>query len=204
MAITEHVSSTLHEQIDNQEQYSWRKCLILEDIKVEQKEKDSDLEKRILNIIEKELKLNIQPEDIDKVHRIGPAEGDEQNIIIKFTKDSTASRIYQSRGKLKDSRENNKWMKIRTSLTKRPQNLLKHAFEQAEDYEIIHFVFADVNGNLKLRLKEKVRNGMVFIFNNKTKLAEILGIIKHFKYLKLSQLIQQQRENSNGSGIDEF
>ena len=111
--------------------------MILEDIKVEQKEKDSDLGKRILNIIENELKLNIQPEDVDKVHRICPAEGDEQNIIIKFTKDSTASHIYQSRGKLKDSRENNKGMKIRTSLTKRPQNLLKHVFEQAEDYEII-------------------------------------------------------------------
>ena len=92
----------------------------------------------------------------------------------------------------------------RTSLTKRQQNLLKYACEQAEDYEIIHFVFADVNGNLKLRLKEKVRNRMVFSFNNKTELAEILGIIKHFEYSKLSQLIQQQRENSNGSDIDEF
>ena len=60
--------------------------MILEDIKVEQKEKDSDLEKRILNIIEKGLKLNIQPEDIDKVHPICPAEGDEQNIITSLRK----------------------------------------------------------------------------------------------------------------------
>ena len=204
LAIAEHVSSTLHEQIDNQEQYSRRKCLIFEGIKVDQKEKDSDLEKRILSVIQKELKLNIEPEDIDKAHRIGPVEGDEQNIIIKFTKDSTASHIYQSRGKLKDSRANHKGVKIRTSLTKRRQNLLKYAREQAEDYEIIHFVFADVNGNLKLRLKEKVRNRMVFSFNNKTELAEIIGIIEHFEYSKLSQLIQQQRENSDGSDIDEF
>ena len=48
-------------------------------------------------MLSKELKLNIQPEDIDKAHRIGPALGDERNIIIKFTKDSTASHIYQSR-----------------------------------------------------------------------------------------------------------
>ena len=204
LAIAEHVSSTLHEQIDNQEQYSRRKGLIFEGIKVEQKEKDSDLEKRILNVIQKELKLNIEPEDIDKAHRIGPVEGDEQNIIIKFRKDSTASHIYQSRGKLKDSRANHKGVKIRTSLTKRRQNLLKYPREQEEDYEIIHFVFADVNGNLKLRLKEKVRNRMVFSFNNKTELAEILGIIEHSEYSKLSQLIQQQRENSDGSDIDEF
>ena len=69
-------------------------------------------------MLSKELKLNIQPEDIDKPHRIGPAEGDEQNIIIKFTKDSTASHIYQSRGKLKDRRSNQRGVKIRTSLTK--------------------------------------------------------------------------------------
>ena len=122
--------------------------MIFEGIKVEQKEKDSDLEKRILNIIQKDLKLNVQPEDINNI---------QQNIIAKFTKDSAASHIYQSRRKLKDSitRSNQKGVKIRTSPTKRRQNLLKYACEQAEDYKIIYFVFADVNGNLKLRLKEK-------------------------------------------------
>ena len=69
---------------------------------------------------------------------------------------------------------------------------------------MVKFYLADVNGNLKLRLKEKVRNRMVFSFNNKTELAEIIGIIEHFEYSKLSQLIQQQRENSDGSDIDEF
>ena len=58
--------------------------LIFQGIKVEQKEKNSDLEKRIVKVIQEELKLNIQPEDIDKAHRVGPAEGDKQNIIIWF------------------------------------------------------------------------------------------------------------------------
>ena len=202
LAIAEHVSSTLHEQIDNQEQYSQRKCLIFEGIKVEQKEKDSDLEERILNIIQKDLKLNIQLEDIDKAHCIGPAQDDKQNIIVKFTKDSAASHIYHSHGKLKDSvsKSNQKGVNIRTSLTKHQQNLLKYAREQT-DYKIIHFVFADINGNLNLRLKEKMRNRMVFSFNNKTKLAENLGLIKHSEYSKHSQLIQHQRENSNGSDM---
>ena len=57
---------------------------------------------------------------------------------------------------------------------------------------------------MKLRLKEKVRNQMVFRFNSKTELAEILGLIKHFEYSKLSQLTQRQRENSDGSDIDKF
>ena len=99
---------------------------------------------------------------------------------------------------------NQKGVKIWNSLTKRRQNLLKYAHEQTEDCEIIRIVFADVNGNLKLRLKEKVRNRMVFSFDNKTELAGILGLIEHFKYSKPSPLIQHQRKNSDGSDIDEF
>ena len=45
---------------------------------------------------------------------------------------------------------------------------------------------------------------MVFSFNNKNELAEILGIIERFEYSKRSQLTQQQRENRDGSEIDEF
>ena len=45
---------------------------------------------------------------------------------------------------------------------------------------------------------------MVFSFINKTELAKILGLIEHFEHSKLSQLIQHQRENSDGSDIDEF
>ena len=67
--------------------------------------------------------MNIQTEDIKKAHRTGLAQDDKENIIIKFTKDSTASHIYQSCGKLKDSRANHKGVKIRTSLTMRQQNL---------------------------------------------------------------------------------
>ena len=45
---------------------------------------------------------------------------------------------------------------------------------------------------------------MVINFNKKTEFAEILGIIKHFEYSKLSQLIQQLKESSDGSDIDEL
>ena len=55
-----------------------------------------------------------------------------------------------------------------------------------------------------LTFKAKVRNRMVFSFNNKTELIKILGIIEHCKCSKLFQLIQQQRENSDGSVIDEI
>ena len=66
--------------------------MIFEGIKVEQKE-DSDLKERILNVIQKDLKLKIQPEDIDKAYHTGPAQDGKQNIIAKFMKDSTASQF---------------------------------------------------------------------------------------------------------------
>ena len=69
---------------------------------------------------------------------------------------------------------------------------------------MIDFVFTSVNGNLKLPVKEKVRNIMVFNFNINTEFAENLGIIKHFKYSKLSQFIYQQKQNSDRSNRDEF
>ena len=58
--------------------------------------------------------MNIQPEGTDKAHHIGPAEGNKQNTNIEFTKDSTASHIYQSH-EIKDSRANHNGVKIKNS-----------------------------------------------------------------------------------------
>ena len=64
----------------------------------------------------------------------------------------------------------------------RRQELLEYATKVTGDYSLIHFAYADINGNLKIRLKEPVKNRVVFSFNNKTELAEILGLIDHFEY----------------------
>ena len=51
-----------------------------------------------------------------------------------------------------------------------------------DDYSLIHFVYTDVNGNIKIRLKEPINKRVVFSFSNKMELAEILGLTEHFEY----------------------
>ena len=46
----------------------------------------------------------------------------------------------------------------------------------------MHFVYTDMNGNIKIRLKEPINNRVVFSFNNKMELSEIFEIIEHFEY----------------------
>ena len=50
------------------------------------------------------------------------------------------------------------------------------------DYSFIHFVYTDVNGNIKIRLKEPINKQVVFSFNNKMELTEILGLMEHFEH----------------------
>ena len=51
-----------------------------------------------------------------------------------------------------------------------------------DDYSLVHFVYSDINGNLKIRLKEPIRNRVVLSFNNQTDLTEILGLVEHFQH----------------------
>ena len=55
------------------------------------------------DIIRSDLRLpNITVNDVDKCHRIGPTDNDgKQNIIIKFTKHVTATKVFRERRKLR-------------------------------------------------------------------------------------------------------
>ena len=58
--------------------------------------------------------------------------------------------------------------------------LLEYATKVIDDYSLIHLVYTDINGNLEICLKEPIKNREVFSFNNKTDLADILGLIHGF------------------------
>ena len=55
------------------------------------------------------------------------------------------------------------------------QNLLTFACNLCAEAEEINFIFSDINGNLKIRLKEPIGNRQVYSFRNKMELAEILA-----------------------------
>ena len=180
LAVAKHVSTLLSEKIDDQEQYSRRPCLVFEALNsVDDDNKNLSQE---INIVRDELNVEISGDDIDKSHPIKKIK--ENRYIVKFTKHSTAETIYKHRKKLIKKKEDktNQPIKIKVSLTRRRQKLLEYVSKVTDDYSLIHFVYADINGNLKIRLMEPIKSRMVFSFNSKMELAEILGLIEHFEH----------------------
>ena len=106
---------------------------------------------------------------------IGPTDNDgKQNIIIKFTKHSIATKFFRERRKLYKLMSLKKHVKFRTSLMRHRQNLLTFARNLCAEAEEINFLFSNINGNLKIRLKQPIGNRQVYSFRSKIELTEIL------------------------------
>ena len=143
---------------------------------------NKNLSQENVNIVRNELNVKISVDDIDKSHLIKKIK--ENKYIVKFTKHSTAETIYKHRKKLIKKKEGktNQPIKIKVSLTRWRHKLLQYANKVTDDYNLIYFVYTDINGNLKIRLREPIKNPVVFSFNSKMELAEILGSIEHLEH----------------------
>ena len=93
LALANHVIDVLREELDDQEQYSYQPCQVIEGIRNRKNETEASLTNSVIDITKSDLQLSyVTVNDVDKCHRIGPTNNDgKQNIIIKFTKHSTAT-----------------------------------------------------------------------------------------------------------------
>ena len=82
--------------------------------------------------------------------------------------------VFRERRKLSKLMSWTKHVKFRTSLKRHQQNLLTFARNLCAEAEEINFIFSDINGNLKIRLKKPIGNRQVYSFWNKMELVEIL------------------------------
>ena len=175
-SIASHVSDLLHEKIDNLQQYSRRNCLVLDGLPVIANESVSDLKVKVKETVVNDLKIDSTEFDneFDKTHRIGPVSdnGQNQKVIVRFKSHSFRSKIYRVR---KECARRD--IKVRLSLTKRRQNLLNFAQTHLENEPNFKFVYADEDGNLKVRTKEPVGRKFVFSFNNEKDIAQLINII---------------------------
>ena len=99
--LTDKVSN-LFVQVDEQEQYSRRNCLLIYGIEENQNE-DTDI--LSINIINEHLGLDIQPSDIDRTHRIGNKNITRKKgraIIIKFIRYNTRKKVFRNIESLKE------------------------------------------------------------------------------------------------------
>ena len=102
----------------------------------------------VTNIID-ELQIPNGRNELDKTHRIGPKYegGIKQDIIVRMKSHSARYDIYNKRKTIKI-----KNVRINPSLTDRRRNLLGKANEKYKDHPAINFLYADINGDLKVRL----------------------------------------------------
>ena len=134
-------------QMDNQEQYSRRKCLLLHGVT---ETSDEDTTATCIELLNGKLKSTLTKTHIDRSHRLGkPKTGEDAKprpIIIKFVSYYTRSSIFGSKRKLKGSS-----LLITESLTTRRMDLLRKAQSQVRV------------GNFK---RVWTQDGRIFALNN--------------------------------------
>ena len=102
LALANHVTDVLWKKLDDQEQYSHRPCLVIEGVRSRDNETEPSLTNSVIDIIKSDLQRPcVTINDVDKCHWIGPTDNDgKQNIIIKFIKHNTATKVFRERWKL--------------------------------------------------------------------------------------------------------
>ena len=161
LASASHVTSVLQEQLtaktDELEMYSRRSCVVLTGLCKEENENFNKLKEDVLETLcETGISKEEISNNIDKLHRIGKTnKNNTQNTIVKFKSHSFKEKIYFKRKAVKQ-----RDVKIKPSLTKHRIELLKNTNTLITDNPGTNFLFtyADVHGNLKIRLKD-ARNG---------------------------------------------
>ena len=114
-----------------------------------------------------ELNLPSEAGDIDKSHRIGKViEKDgkkNQNVIVRFRAHASRYSVF-----LKTSAQ------ISPNLTAKRNKLLTEAINLVDTIDGVNFVYTDIHGDTKVRLKEAFNGKFVFAFYSIEELNKLL------------------------------
>ena len=100
--LTDKVSN-LSVQGDKQEQHSGQNCVLIHGV---EENRNGDTDTLPINIINKHLRLDIQPSDVDWTHHIGSrnqARKKDWAIIIKLTSCNTRKKVFMNNRKFKET-----------------------------------------------------------------------------------------------------
>ena len=182
------VIQSLQGEVHRLQQFTRRYCISITGIdKPDGKERHDELKKKVEKIIT-EIDSTTTVNEIDKLHRNGPARGKEQEVIVRFTSHSAKEAVYNNRKNLRTDKN----IKIRPSLSPHSRSLLKEAQDhiktyQDEDGDFLpginnppDFVFANVHGDLQVKMKNRVRKGMFFGFSTIEELSGVIANAQEF------------------------
>ena len=161
--VSQTVSKHLAKQIDNREQYSRRNCILIEGLKIKEKETSNDIENSVKTFLKDQAEIDesIITEEFDKAHRVGKIKNGKQSTILRLKSHSLVEKVHR---KKKDVKK--RGYDLRPSLTRKRMELLQEARDIVEKEDRIQFVYADIHGNLKVRLKDEFQKRFVFNFND--------------------------------------
>ena len=172
--ISKHVTTKLSNELDRLDQYHRRSNVVISNVLKLESENNEDVKAKVHEIIKNELDLPSAVADIDKLHRIGKVRETNgkktQDIIIRFRSHRTRYEVYEKR---KSSRN----IKIKPNLTKKRQTLKYEASQLTENNSMINFVYADIHGDIKVRLNNIFRGKYAHNFNSIEELEELLDKI---------------------------
>ena len=115
----------LEAEIDDQEQYSRRNCLLIHGVTEDKKE---DTDSVVINIIKNDVEVEISENDIDRTHRIGAPKNPGERprpIIVKFARYNVRKKVFKNKKRLKGKKTS-----ITESLTKNRMEKLKQARDE--------------------------------------------------------------------------
>ena len=171
--IGKNTSTKLRIEIDRLDQYQRRSNLIFKNVILPPNQSDEGDTEFVKNLLEKEMNMQNAFSGVDKLHRTGKrrtATGGKktQDVIVRFKSHSARYKVYKERNKSKS-------VKIRPNLTRRRGDLLYRASNLVDDLDQIDFVFANIHGDLTLRLKDPDEDEkQLFSFSSMSQLKETL------------------------------
>ena len=163
----------LEKRVDDLDQYGRRSNIILQNIEVKPNENQQAIETQVKNIVEKELKLPNAAKDIDKLHRLGKKKEHEgktyQNVIVRFRSHRQRYAVYKERSKLQHG------VKMNPNLTKKRGTMLYKSSKLVENVQGVDFTFANIHGDLCVRLTAEHEGRNVWTFQSLGELKKLLG-----------------------------
>ena len=173
-ATNDNTIKLLERKVDDNESYHRRQNLRIVGIPQPvngAKESEDECLQKVKNDIDK-LGVELPNLDwcLDRAHRVGPIKVDEggnvmnRPMIVRFTSWRARTAVYRNRVKRGNTR-------FYIDLTKRRFQLKKMASDSVRNNDKVEFVFADVNNNLCVRLK----NGHIKFFNSEDEFHNILN-----------------------------
>ena len=166
-----HVTKLLTEGVDRLGQYHRRSNVMMRGVFLPEKESNEEVENKVKRIIKDEMGIPEVIGDFDKAHRICNVKEingkKHQDIIVKFKSHAARYKVYNGRKSLKNR-------KINPNLTKKRGKLMYDARLIIENIEKVHFIFADIHGDLQMRLKDPYKGKHFFEFNSIESLNDLL------------------------------